>query len=75
VVVDGARGDLDIASRLPEATGYFVDRDELAALWAGPRRVLLVTQRSRARSVVGTLRSPVMLGEFGSRSLYSNTKD
>jgi 4-amino-4-deoxy-L-arabinose transferase-like glycosyltransferase len=75
VVVDGARGDLDIASRLPEAAGYFVDRDGLAALWAGPRRVLLVTQRPRARSVVGTLPSPVMLGEFGSRSLYSNTKD
>ncbi|HUG36044.1 MAG TPA: glycosyltransferase family 39 protein [Candidatus Limnocylindrales bacterium] len=75
VVVDGARGDLESASRLPEAAGFFVDRDGLAALWAGPRRVLLVTQRPRARSVVGTLRSPVMLGQFGSRSLYSNTKE
>lgn len=75
VVVDGARGDLDTASRLPEARGYFVDRDGLAALWAGPRRVLLVTQRPRARSVVGTLPSPVVIGEFGSRWLYSNTKD
>jgi 4-amino-4-deoxy-L-arabinose transferase-like glycosyltransferase len=75
VVVDGARGDLDIASRRPEARGYFVDRDGLAGLWAGPRRVLLVTQRPRTRSVVDTLASPVMIGQFGSRWLYSNTKD
>jgi 4-amino-4-deoxy-L-arabinose transferase-like glycosyltransferase len=75
IVVDGARGDLDIASRLPEAAGYFVDRDGMAALWAGPRRVLLVTQRPRPRSVVATLPSTVMIGQFGSRWLYSNTKD
>ncbi|HUF94271.1 MAG TPA: glycosyltransferase family 39 protein, partial [Candidatus Limnocylindria bacterium] len=72
VIVNGARGDLDTASRLPEARGYFVDRDGLAALWPGPRRVLLVTQRPRARSVVGTLPSPVLIGQFGSRWLYSN---
>jgi len=75
VVVDGARGDLDIASRLPEARGYFVDRAALAALWSAPRRVFLVTQRPAARTVAGTMPSPVLIGEFGSRILYSNQKD
>lgn len=75
VVVDGARGDLDIASRLPEARGYFVDRAALAALWSAPRRVFLVTQRPAARTVAGTMPSTVLIGEFGSRILYSNQKD
>jgi len=74
VVVDGVRGDLELASRFPEARGYFLSARQFAGLWAGPRRVFLVTQRPREQSLAGTL--PVeavhLLGRFGSRWLYSN---
>ena len=74
VVVNGARGDLDMASRLPEAAGYFVDASGLRALWAGDRRVFLVTQRAGTASVVSVLPVETVhrLGCFGSRCLYSN---
>jgi hypothetical protein len=74
VVVDGARGDLDIASRRPEARGWFLDAAGLAARWAGTERVFLVTQRPRERSVVAALpdASVHLVGRFGSRWLYSN---
>lgn len=74
VVVNGARGDLDFASHLPEARGYFVDTEGLAALWGDRRRVLLVTRYPPLRSVVRTLPSVVELGKFGSRWLYSNER-
>ena len=74
VVVDGTRGDLDIASRRPEARGWFLDAQGLAARWQGAERVFLVTQRPRERSVVTALprESVHLLGRFGSRWLYSN---
>jgi hypothetical protein len=74
VVVEGARGDLDIASRRPEAHGWFLDAAGLAARWDGPARVFLVTQRPRERSVVAGLPggSVHLVGRFGSRWLYSN---
>jgi 4-amino-4-deoxy-L-arabinose transferase-like glycosyltransferase len=74
VVVEGTRGDLDIASRSAEAAGYFIDGAELARLWGAARRVFLVTQTPPDRGVIGRL--PVdsvhALGRFGSRWLYSN---
>lgn len=74
VVVDGARGDLEFASRLPEARGYFVDATAMAAIWDGTRRVFLVTQRPPAHSVADRLPagSVRLIGRFGSRWLYSN---
>jgi 4-amino-4-deoxy-L-arabinose transferase-like glycosyltransferase len=74
VVVNGTRGDLDLASRLPEAAGYFVDSAGLRGLWDGDRRIFLVTQRAFAASVVGGLPAAAVhrLGCFGSRCLYSN---
>jgi hypothetical protein len=75
VVVNGARGDLDFASRLSEGRGWFLDREGFAAVWTSPQRVFLVTQRPRSRSVVASLPSVVPLGSFGSRWLYSNRKD
>jgi branched-subunit amino acid transport protein AzlD len=77
VVVNGARGDLEPASRFPEARGWFVDAPGLRRLWDGAGRVFLVTQRARERSVVGALPtgSVTVLGRFGSRWLYSNRPD
>jgi len=75
VVVDGTRGDLELASRLPEARGWFVDGHGLARLWAGTERVFLVTQRPLRDSVASTLQPVVPLGIFGSRWLYSNKRD
>lgn len=74
VVVDGTRGDLELASTFAEARGYFLDTGEFARLWSGSRRVFLVTQRPRERSVAGGLagESVHLLGQFGSRWLYSN---
>jgi hypothetical protein len=74
VVVNGQRGDLDFASRLPEADGWFLDTPGLARIWEGPRRVFLVTQRPRDRSALAELPSPSVheLGRYGSRWLYSN---
>ena len=74
VVVNGTRGDLDLASRLPEAAGYFLDSAGLRGIWAGDRRVFVVTQRPFAASVVGELPTAAVhrLGCFGSRCLYSN---
>ena len=74
VVVNGVRGDLEIASRRPEARGWFVDDAGLANRWAENTRMFLVTQRPRERSVVATLpaRSVHLIGRYGSRWLYSN---
>ena len=74
VVVNGTRGDLDLASRLPEASGYFVDAGEFQGLWGGDRRVFLVTQRRGAASIATDLptESVHLIGCFGSRCLYSN---
>lgn len=74
VVVNGTRGDLDFASRLPEARGSFLDTAGFLRLWEGPGRVFLVTQRARERSVMAAAppASVHLLGRFGSRWLYSN---
>ncbi|MBI1735071.1 MAG: glycosyltransferase family 39 protein [Candidatus Rokubacteria bacterium] len=74
VVVNGERGDLDWASRRPEARGYFLDTDGLTRMWTGSRRVFLVTQHRPPRSVTAQLPAGTVhaLGKFGSRWLYSN---
>ncbi|MBI2524600.1 MAG: glycosyltransferase family 39 protein [Candidatus Rokubacteria bacterium] len=74
-VVNGARGDLEFASRRPEAREYFLDAAALAALWRGPDRVFLVTQQGRGRGVAATLprESVRVVGRFGSRWLYAST--
>jgi 4-amino-4-deoxy-L-arabinose transferase-like glycosyltransferase len=74
VVVNGERGDLDIASRRPEASGWFLDTAGLAQRWQEGPRMFLVTQRPRAQSVVAALPSGTVhaLGQYGSRWLYSN---
>ncbi len=74
VVVNGTRGDLDFASRLPEARGAFLDTPGFLRLWEGPARVFLVTQRAPERSVLAAAPpdSVHLLGRFGSRWLYSN---
>jgi hypothetical protein len=76
-VVDGARGDQEFASTLPQARGWFLDGGALPALWAGERRIFLVTQRRHGRSVVDLLPPAAVheLGRFGSRWLYSNQRN
>jgi 4-amino-4-deoxy-L-arabinose transferase-like glycosyltransferase len=74
VVVNGQRGDLDIASRRPDARGWFLDTAGLAQRWQEGTRVFLVTQRPRDHSVVAALPagSVHLVGRYGSRWLYSN---
>jgi 4-amino-4-deoxy-L-arabinose transferase-like glycosyltransferase len=74
VVLDGRRGDLEFASRLPEAKGMFLDREEFVRLWQGERRLFLVTPRPPAVSIVSALpRGSVHdLGSYGLRHLFSN---
>jgi hypothetical protein len=73
-VVEGRRGDLEFASRLPEAKGVFFEREEFTRLWQEARPVFLVTQRSPAASVVAALPPASVhdLGLYGSRHLFSN---
>jgi hypothetical protein len=77
IVIDGVRGDLEFASRLPEASGLFLDGPTFAGTWSGARRVFLVTRREPGVGVVGRLPSESvhLLGRFGSRWLYSNRRD
>ncbi len=74
VIVNGARGDLDFASRLPEARDVFLDTQGLARAWESPTRVFLVTQQPRERSVLTALPPSRVheIGQYGSRWLYSN---
>ena len=74
VVVNGERGDLDIASRRPEARGWFLDTAGLVVQWQSGPRIFLVTQRPRAQSVVAALPADAvhLVGRYGSRWLYSN---
>jgi 4-amino-4-deoxy-L-arabinose transferase-like glycosyltransferase len=77
LVVNGARGDLDFASRRPEGRGWFLDTTGFAEAWTRPGRMFLVSQRPRERSVVASLPAGSLhvLGKFGSRWLYSNQRD
>lgn len=74
VVVNGARGDQDFASRQPDARGYFLDTGEFVDVWKSGPRVFLVTQAPPERSLTKALpaHSLHVLGKFGSRWLYSN---
>lgn len=68
------RGDLAFGSRFPEARGVFHEAAELHQLWAGPRRVFLVTDRPPGRSAADTLPPEgrhLLLLDRGKR-LYSN---
>jgi hypothetical protein len=73
-VVNGRRGDLEFASRLPEAREMFLELEDLKGLWLGGGRVFLVTQQPADMGVVGALPSGGVrdLGTYGSRRLYSN---
>jgi hypothetical protein len=74
LLVNGDVGYFSFASRLPEATGVFIDTEELIRLWKGAQRVFLVVRRPRGQSVVAALPSAGVrdLGRYGSRWLYSN---
>jgi 4-amino-4-deoxy-L-arabinose transferase-like glycosyltransferase len=73
-LLEGRRGDLDFASRLPEARGLFLDRQAFVHGWLGTERVFLVTQRPASASAAAALpRGSVHdLGLYGSRRLLSN---
>jgi 4-amino-4-deoxy-L-arabinose transferase-like glycosyltransferase len=73
-VLDGAKGDLDYASRLPEGEGWFVDATQFEKLWQGPDKILIVTQLPWERSALASLppQSVRWVGQYGSRRLYAN---
>lgn len=74
MVLDGAKGDLDYASRLPEGRGWFLDGAQFEKLWNGPDEILIVTQLPWERSALGALPSQSVrrIGQYGSRRLYAN---
>lgn len=76
VVLNGARGDLELASRRPEAREWFLDTTTFGRLWAGERRVFLVTRDSGQRSALRALPPGTVhqLAHFGGRALYSNQR-
>jgi Dolichyl-phosphate-mannose-protein mannosyltransferase len=74
VVVNGVRGDQELASRRAEARGYFWDTAELARQWRGNRRIFLVVRDRGILGIVTALPPSSVhdLGLYGSRRLYSN---
>ncbi len=74
LLVNGALGYFEFASRLPESRGVFLGPADLAALWNGPHRVFLVIREPGLDSVVHALPTEHVhaLGRFGSRALFSN---
>jgi len=74
VVLNGNRGDLEFASRLPEARGWFLHTQEFADVWAGSGRVFLVTQKPIRKSALSSIPASNIhqIGQYGSRGLYSN---
>jgi 4-amino-4-deoxy-L-arabinose transferase-like glycosyltransferase len=73
-VLNGKRGDLDFGSRDEETKGLFLDGAEFSRLWDSGQVVFLVTRSGLRKSVVQGLppERGILVGEFGSRSLYSN---
>jgi 4-amino-4-deoxy-L-arabinose transferase-like glycosyltransferase len=73
-VINGKRGSLEFGSRYPEARDLFLDTEMFRRLWAGERKLFLVTGLPRERSAVRLLpqQEVVLVGQFGARWLYTN---
>jgi hypothetical protein len=73
-VVDGRRGDLHFGSRFPEASGLFVDGEELSKRWQEPGRLLLVTDRPVDQSALRLIppQARHLIGHEGRRWLFTN---
>lgn len=73
-ILNGKRGDLEFGSRYPEGQGIFLDDAQFARLWQGKRRVFLITRVPGRESILMKLSGQpfLLLGQYGSRSLYSN---
>jgi len=72
IIVDGRRSVLGFGATRADAAETFWERERLAAAWRGERRVWLVTGRTPAASVAGTLPSARLAASAGGRRLYVN---
>jgi 4-amino-4-deoxy-L-arabinose transferase-like glycosyltransferase len=74
VIVNGLVSNLAFGATFPEAREVFWDTPRLAAAWGEPRRIFLLSAAGADRSAVRTLPADRvhLLGEAGSRRLYSN---
>lgn len=74
VVLNGTRGDLEMASRRPEGRAWFIGTRELVERWDDPGLLVLVTREPPERSVVSALPPGRVwvLGRFGGRAAYTN---
>lgn len=73
-LLNGNRGDLEFGSRQPEGRGLFLNDAELARLWEGKQRVFLISQLPAPGTTRGRVSGKplFLLGQYGSRFLYSN---
>jgi hypothetical protein len=73
-VLNGKRGDLEFGSRYPEARHLFLKDAEFVRLWEDNRRIFLVMSSQRRKGILDVLsiKNAFLIGEYGSRRLYSN---
>jgi hypothetical protein len=74
LVLNGLRGDLEFGSKLPGYQQAFIDTPKFLELWAGARRVFLVTDLPPARSAISHAHGsePRVIARTGTRWLYVN---
>ena len=73
-VLNGNRGVLDFGSRYEDVHHLFLDNAEFRRLWEGSQRIFLVKGFQIRESILDHLPSDklVLLGRYGSHSLYVN---
>lgn len=73
-ILNGERGDLEFGSRQPEGKGLFLDDAEFARLWEGEKKVFLIGRSSGRETAREELpgKALLLLGQYGTRFLYSN---
>jgi hypothetical protein len=74
LVLNGLRGDLEFGSKLPGYQQAFIDTPKFLELWAGVRRVFLVTDLPPTRSAISQVHrsEPRAIASTGTRWLYAN---
>ncbi|MFN0121388.1 MAG: ArnT family glycosyltransferase [Blastocatellia bacterium] len=75
LLVDGRTTVLEFGSHYPDCPPVFIDKTEIARLWAQSRRVFLVTYNDQWEKLSGILPAPAhRIAAGGGKTLYSNRK-
>ncbi len=76
LLVDGRTTVLEFGSHYADCPPVFIDQNELAGLWAQPRRVFLVTYDDQFEKVKNQLGGALItIAKTGGKSVFSNHPD